>query len=148
MTVVRFCVMAVRTRHIHMQRSFRFLSETTKDVLAKRPTSVKWTCQGNVISQGAQIFPDWHPLSGLFHSGYSDSQAFTLTSENDKIHLMYGYTDCIPDSKSPDSGTFYFVFTHLRENGKNPVTECSRFVTNPPPPLPSYRQKKNPVVLT
>lgn len=35
MIVVRFCVMAGRTRHIRMQRSFRFLSETTKDVVSE-----------------------------------------------------------------------------------------------------------------
>ena len=108
-------------------------------------------CIGNTVTGACYItgYPRFfriHTPSQVFRSRYSDSQAFTLTSENDKIHSMYSYTDYIPDSKSADSGTFYFVFTHLRENGKNLLTKCSRFVTNPPPP--PHRQKKNPVVLT
>ena len=104
-------------------------------------------CIGNTVTGACYItglgcprFFRIHSRSQAFRSWYSDSQAFTLTSESDKINSMYGYTDYIPDSKSADSGTFYFVFTHLRENGKNPVTKCSRFVANPP--HPPQRQKK------
>ena len=45
MPVVLFCIMAERMRHIHMQRSFRFLSEMTKD-LDERDVS-ETTCMRN-----------------------------------------------------------------------------------------------------
>ena len=59
MTVVRFCVMAGRTRHIHMQRSFRFLSETTKDVVSETTdfskVDLSSECIGNTVTGACYI---------------------------------------------------------------------------------------------
>ena len=150
MTVVRFCVMAGRTRHIHMQRSFRFLSETTKDVVSETTDFSK------VEREHRYWCLLYHRVPKFFRMDTRSQVYFTQGIRiRRRLHspvkmIKFIWCTVIPIAfriQNPQIPGLFISFSLICVKTARTlwqsVPDLSRI-----PPLPSYRQKKNPVVLT
>ena len=139
-----------------MQRSFRFLIETTKFVDERdvsettgfSKVDLSSECIRNTVTGACYITG----CPRLFRTDTRSQVYFTQGIRiRRRLHSpvkMIKFIRCtvipitfrIQNLQTP--GLFISFSLICPENGKNPVTKCSRFVTNPPPPPHPTARKK------
>ena len=150
MTVVRFCVMAGRTRHIHMQRSFRFLSETTKDVVSKTTdfskVDLSSECIGNTVTGACYItgFPRFFRI---------DTRSQAYFTQDIRIHRrlhspvkMIKFIRCtvIPITfgiQNLQTPGLFISFSLICMKTARTLWQSVPDLSRIPPPLPTARKK-------